>query len=216
MNGPPQEQRPPLELQYATPADSRRHVVRRAAKVLLAAWAILLGLAVVGSFLPHRAGPQALTIKCANNLRLIGTAIQMYATEHQGNFPDRWETLLQAMGSELEPGTFLCPADDGVLRTGTNRNEKIARLAHLDHCSYFYVARQAVGDFEPLRNTIFTDRVLAIELPGHHPNGAINVLLSDGIVMTLNKDDARKLLGLIATGTRPIIWPPPSTQPTGP
>ncbi len=62
-------------------------------------WVLLAALLLVGAFLivvPNfiRAKSSGQLTACTSNLKNLGTALQMYASDNQGQFPDRLEQLL--------------------------------------------------------------------------------------------------------------------------
>lgn len=134
----------------------------------------------------------------------------MYAAENQGRLPDSWQTLF--LNEDLVPENFVCPATDGVAATGATKPQQAAKLPNSEHCSYFYLGAAALGQLA-WNSPESANAVLAYELPANH-HGYINVLFGDIHVEALPPAAARQLLGLIATGVRPVIWPPPpATQP---
>lgn len=199
----------PTTLDYAKPAP--RYQLSRKGKLLLGGIVVLPTIVAATVLVPSLqrtrcGGPLS---SCANNLRQIGLAIQMYAVENKGRAPDSWQRLLES--EDIGPEAFICPAGDGVAAPGATKRQQSANLGHGDHCSYFYLGTDA---FNEQAMTAPANFVIAYELPTTHPDsGWINVLFADIHVEAINKADARKLLGLIATGVRPVVWPPVATLP---
>jgi len=115
----------------------------------------------VGSLLiPHTCGggarERARRIQCLNNLRQIGLAMNAYAADHDGKFPDSGTCNLAADFRLLHPYAgnagqiFKCPSDTG--KTMTNRIDTISA----DNISYTYV--RGLNDETSAQTPISFDR----------------------------------------------------------
>ena len=73
-----------------------------------------------------KARPIAIAIKCANNLKQIGLAIQKYAYAHNCDLPDSLDALLET--KQLTPNILVCPTVDERERreTGCVQSERRA------------------------------------------------------------------------------------------
>ncbi len=80
-------------------------VIGGVALVLLAIVAILAGM-----LLPAlaKAKSRAQTIMCQNNLKQLGLAVRIYASDNHSKFPDDWRQLTNMIGA---PQVLLCPGD---------------------------------------------------------------------------------------------------------
>jgi prepilin-type processing-associated H-X9-DG protein len=123
---------------------------------------------------------------CMSNVRQIGQAIQMYANENQGRFPDNLEQLL--LTQDITPEVFTCPGTDIDRADGKTPQEQ-ARHLH-DHCSYVYHGK---GLTTAAPAGAATRPVLCEPLMNHKVDG-MNVLYADGHAEFLNPVEAQKLL----------------------
>lgn len=137
--------------------------------VLSIAAVLLLGSA----FLPTlcRSRETANRVKCSSNLRQIGTAIELYARDHDGVLPDSFATL--ARSGDLVPEVFTCPSSTAERADSI---EKLATRPTKDNCNYTYL-----GD--GLRHPdVNEDVILMVENLDDHDRDGINILFGDGRV----------------------------------
>jgi prepilin-type processing-associated H-X9-DG protein len=180
-------------------------------KVLIIVLACVLGIGlffcvcVSSILLPslNRAREQAQRVKCASNLRQIGQAAQLFANDHNGNFPDTAEQLLAH--SDLESIVFVCPSSNDTAAPGADSKIQAANLRAGGHLSYVYVGKglsavtgpgatgKAIVAYEPLTN---------------HANGGINVLFSDGHVEFFNPQQAQRIVADLQAGKNPTTVAP--------
>lgn len=121
---------------------------------------------VAGMTLPAlaKAKDKAQRIQCVNNLKMLGLAARVFATDHEDQYPKGWNELKEEIGS---PRILHCPADTVHTSVPTTFEQA------LSESSYVY---EGVGASE----TNLT-RVIVL-CPYHH-----NVLLADGSVQQLPK-----------------------------
>jgi prepilin-type processing-associated H-X9-DG protein len=152
----------------------------------------------------NRAREQAQRVKCASNLRQIGQAAQLFANDHNGNFPDTADQLYAH--SDLTSEVFVCPSTNDTRAPGAaSRTQEAVGLTKGGHLSYVYVGKglsavtgpgatgKAVVAYEPLTN---------------HANAGTNVLFADGHVEFFPAAQAKQIIADLQAGTNP-----PTLQP---
>jgi hypothetical protein len=121
-------------------------------------------------------------IKCASNLKQIGLAVSMYAKDHGGRYPDRFEDLIVAedIGSEV----FVCPKSDDTPAKGRSVAEMVGNLSAGGHLSYVYLGKG--WDVK----TVNPSAVLAYEPLSNHDGLGGNILYGDGHFEFMNGGDS--------------------------
>jgi len=202
-NGP-QESVTPLEYARTIPGMRTNRTLRVVGIVL----ASVLGCIVLGTiFLPslNRRPDQAPRVKCASNMKQIGLAIEMYAMNEHGHFPDDLDTLLETQ--DLTTSVVNCPSSNdapAVLPTSQPVGTKFLTSGHV---SYIYVGKGLNTQ------TATPDVVLLYEPLGNHSNSGMNVLFGDFHVEWLSIPEVQPILKQVAAGVFPIRLPPATTQP---
>ena len=157
---------------------------------------LLLKAAVLGPSYGARVNRSA--DACYASLHSISEAIQLYAVDHAGKFPDTLESLYPEYVRDVR--TFRCPSSGITAAAGATPEAVAADLAAGGHVSYVYVGAG-------LDATATRDTVVAFDLPGHDPHsGVVNVLFADGRVERLR--DARPLLAQYRANVHPLRLPP--------
>src|SRR5437588_4164745 len=102
---------PPLD--YAAPERRRPRTHPAIGWTAFGALAFL----VIASILPFPQRPREPSnrVKCSSNMRQIGQALQMWANDHGGRFPDQ---LSDALDEDLTPSVFNCPSSNDLPATG--------------------------------------------------------------------------------------------------
>lgn len=139
--------------------------------------AAFLGGAALGTsvLLPsvNHARELANRVKSASNERLIGTAILMYANDHQGKYPATLGELTQT--EDIAPSVFVSPLSDTHLPDGLNMPSEKSDWVN-NHSEYVYVGAG-------LDNAKATpDTVVVYEKPFPGEKDGMNVLYGDGHV----------------------------------
>jgi prepilin-type processing-associated H-X9-DG protein len=126
-------------------------------------------------------------VLCAHNLRQVGQALQVYANDHSGHFPDALRTL--PIETELESRTLVCPTFDGEFdfTTPTTQAAVFDALFARGAITYIYFGKGLTMPVNP-------SHVLVVEPLENHERLGINVLFADGHVDWLNSADAGRLL----------------------
>ncbi|HEY2589315.1 MAG TPA: DUF4190 domain-containing protein [Tepidisphaeraceae bacterium] len=157
-------------------------------------------MGATGTFLPAFANAReaANRVKCAANMRQLGTALVMYANNNNGAFPNKLEDVLTA-DPTLDRNVFVCPDDDKAPPSATNAQTAAHEIASGKNCSYLYVG-------EGVTTSASADTVLLYEPLGLHKkhNPGMNVLFADGHVEFVKEADAKPILDQQAAGTKPI------------
>ena len=106
-------------------------------------------------------------IHCANNLKLIGVALQLYASDYEGMFPPDLFPLVEE-GYLCSPTRYCCPAHDMY----PPKNPPKSRADFV--CDYWY--RPGFSESNASINT-----GIVMDKSGNHTNFG-NILFSDGHV----------------------------------
>ena len=191
---PEGDRRPVLDYARPTP---QRHRLRNLLVILGVTWLLVI-LAILHSSGPRsRARPNAL--KCASHLRLIGQAIQMYASRSDnksGAYPARLDQLVES--GDLTPEELICPASNDDPARGATTAAVLVDLATPGRCSYSYVGAGLTTA------TADADTVVAYDRPANHTDPEVlvtHVLFGDGHVEALN---ASQMKAIVAATTRPV------------
>jgi prepilin-type processing-associated H-X9-DG protein len=134
-------------------------------------------------------------VRCAANLRQIGTSIIMYANDHRGALPPDWSTLLVVQ--ELTPELFICPSSNDDKASGATPDELLRDFKKHGRCSYVYV-----GTAPPI-GSARRFHVLAYEPLANHAGKGIHVLYADGRVVWHDADRATRLIADLQAGINP-------------
>jgi prepilin-type processing-associated H-X9-DG protein len=138
-------------------------------------------------------------VKCASNLRQIGQAIQLYANDHGGHYPNDLLTIL--LNEDVTGAVFVCPSSNDVPATGATTRELSDNFNQPNHCSYIFFGKG-------LSTPIAANRVIAAENLENHGGAGMNILFGDGHVEFENKDEAAKLLATVSPATQPTTLGP--------
>jgi hypothetical protein len=180
----------------------------RMALLVLGVLAVLM-LGAYAAFRPaiNRAREASRRAACAANLQQIGMALQFYASQSGGRFPDSLDAVV--LDGSISADMLVCPSSNDTVAPGTTPAEQVANLAKGGHQSYVYVGggltvtgvRQALA-YEPLH---------------HHGGGGINVLYTDGTVQFLPTAAALTAFPQLGgPATMPSIAPPTPTPSASP
>lgn len=141
---------------------------------------------------------------CYRNLRDIGFAVQMYAGDHHGVFPDSLETAFLAEGLSTE--VFICPnssetkASDAAPDAAGATPEQIAAKIHAGgHCSFVYVGAN-------LSTSVVAGSILAFEFPSNHGMDGGYVLYADRHTEFLTLDKLVQLVPALEAGQNPPVF----------
>jgi hypothetical protein len=166
--------------------------------VVILAVGFLLYLAISPSV--HRAREAARRSTCASNLMQIGLALQRYAGNNGGRFPDALDALV--LDGSLPAELLVCPSSKDTVAAGSSPGEQAANLAKGGHESYVYAGKDMrIGPFK---------RVVAYERLDHHENEGVNVLYTDSSVQFLTRSAALAAIPQLAA---PSSNPSPTTAP---
>jgi prepilin-type processing-associated H-X9-DG protein len=148
--------------------------------------AIVLGIGAYRTILPmlNRAR-EVSRMRDASNMRQIGQALMLYATNHQGRYPPLLADLL--IDEDITTEVFVSPQSNDTKAVGDTIAARIAALESGGHQSYIYVPN--------LNPAVDPKTVLLYEPLSLHNGFGMNVLYGDGHV---EFDDAKQAAGIIA------------------
>jgi prepilin-type processing-associated H-X9-DG protein len=152
-----------------------------------------------------RARQAAQRVKCQSNLRQIGQGIQMYANEHNGQYPDTIDKLITL--EDLMPEAFVCPSTNDTPATGSTPQAQATNLTAGRHLSYVYVGKgmstpSGVGAAN-VTTAFVASTVVAYEPLGNHTNQGSNVLFADGHVAFVPAPQAKQIIADVQAGKNP-------------
>lgn len=176
----------------------KQHRYRRA--VTICATVGLVGaILTVYSMMPGLGSrPTNNRVKCANNLKQMGLAIQLYANDHGSQFPDSFGTILAI--EDITSSVFNCPETADMPAQGPTTQATVADLYSGGHLSYIYLGQKLTTA------TATANTVVAYEPLSNHRDG-MNVLFGDGHVEFLTPAAGNQLLAKVAAGERPVTMP---------
>jgi prepilin-type processing-associated H-X9-DG protein len=206
---------PPAPPPMATPLGYSPPVMRptNTKKVLLivlaciAAVGVLMCGCMMSIMLPslNRAREMAQRVHCAAQMRSLGQAIQMYASENGGQYPDTIDKLMTTQ--DVTPEVFVCPSSKDTPATGATPQAQAANLTAGGHLSYVYVGK---GMSTPtgtgaanVTTAMLASTVVAYEPLTNHSNAGINVLFADGHVAFVPAAQAKQLIADVQAGKNP-------------
>lgn len=136
--------------------------------VVLAIPVIVLLVAILLPALSH-ARDAAQQVACANNMRVIGIALESYTLESRGVLPPSLELLVE--GQFITPGGLVCPTLDADADEVMHLPLKEQAAWAARHGNYIYVPVDRRGMYDP-------EAILLYDPPGNHRKG-INILFGD-------------------------------------
>ena len=159
---------------------------------------VVISMLVSGSYLfpgITAARQRADQVKCAANLRQIGSALQTYARSHDDRYPQQPADALQS-DSSISSSLFICPEDAKVPASGAT-SQVADGINSGRNSSYIYVGAG-------LKLSDPSDEVVMYEPLSNHQRRGMNVLFVDGTVKFLDRNDAQQILDEQARNVRPI------------
>src|SRR5947209_8516378 len=135
-----------VALEYARPSRRRNHALRIGVIVLASVCGLFFGLFILASIFPlvlGRPRDASNRVVCARNMRQIRQALEMWADDHGGHFPDRLEDVLNG---DVSPYVFACPSSNDTPPSGPTTRSIAAALATPGHLSYIYVGKGLTTD----------------------------------------------------------------------
>jgi prepilin-type processing-associated H-X9-DG protein len=142
----------------------------------------------------NRARETANRVKCASNLKQIGSAILLYSNENRGAYPPDLKTALATQ--DITSDVFVCPSSNDTPAPGADNKLQAANLGAGGHLSYVYVGAG-------LTNSASPDAVVVYEPTSNHNADGMNVLYGDGHVAFLPKVQAQHVLDELKDGHNP-------------
>lgn len=202
---PESSQPPPQPLDYANPRDLPDGPVRWYLWIPIAVCLFLLCIGLSISFVfPILDGPGSVyaqqSDESAAHLRAIGQAITMYTTDHQGAYPDSFQTVLlnEAVTSDI----FILPRSTDTPATGPTTQTVADQLTAGGHLSYVYLGSGLTV------NTATAKTIVAYQI-SPIPGFGTNVLFGDGHVEAVDAATIAKIIARAASGQFPVTMPSP-------
>jgi prepilin-type processing-associated H-X9-DG protein len=134
---------------------------------------------------------------CASNLRKIGAALERYALDNGGKFPESLAKLMVV--EKLDGELFLCPLGGQTVTRGETPQARADKLIFGSHLSYAYLGR---GMNRRSGAGAGYATVMAYERLSNHGDG-INVLFADGRVAFVPEPQASKMINELQAGKNP-------------
>jgi prepilin-type processing-associated H-X9-DG protein len=149
--------------------------------------ALILMFLLASVLLPSlcRSAETANLVKCSINLKQIGMAIDQYARDHNGQYPDSFATVLR--NEDLVAAVFNCPSSGESPAEGATPEAIAANLGEGNHLSYIYAGRGMNAA------SVSAATVMAYEPLSNHGLG-MNVLYGDGHVEWVKQADAERII----------------------
>jgi prepilin-type processing-associated H-X9-DG protein len=188
----------PQPLDYANPQNRPLKPARRFVEVAFSALGFIVFLGIVATmFLPARnhepnTSPR---LQSASHLRQIGQAILLYSNDHQGEYPDSFQTIL--LNEDITSAVFVSPTRSETPANGPTTQAIADRLAAGGHLSYVYLGRQLAA------SSATPATIVAYEIP---IDGG-NVLFGDGHVEFEDAAYMSKVISRAAIGQFPVTMP---------
>jgi prepilin-type processing-associated H-X9-DG protein len=135
-------------------------------------------------------------VRCASNLRQIGQALEMYANDNGGRYPDDLGALL--LTQDLTAEVFICPSSQGERAPGQTPQEQAQQLSDPLHMTYVYAGK---GKSRPAAQP--DAMILGYEHVEHHNCDGMNVLYADGHVEFQTAKVSAHVVAEIAAGHNP-------------
>lgn len=157
------------------------------------------GAVMVSILLPalNAAKERANRVKCAVNLKQIGTGCILYANDNKGRYP---ATLGDLVDADLNPDVFVCPASGTAIPPpDIGRDPRRAKDWINANADYVYLGGVGPGKVNINHPA---DTVLAHEKFENHEEEGINILFNDGHVEWMILPQAEELLRKQMEGNR--------------
>jgi predicted Zn finger-like uncharacterized protein/prepilin-type processing-associated H-X9-DG protein len=147
-------------------------------------------------------------VKCAQNLRQLGLAIQLYANQNGGAFPATIESLLDNPALGVSSALYDCPVTPASPPSATS-SQALAGKAE-----FVYVGKGLTSSSPP-------NAVVAYEPLSNHGTGS-NVLYADGTVNFMPMAQVEQMIKQLEAGVNPpsvvavpapVLVPVPATAP---
>lgn len=134
----------------------------------------------------NRARETANRVKCASNMRQIGQAMQLYANEHKGKFPNDFGEMLLTQDVTIE--VFTCPSSAANIPAEVRQMQPQQQAAWVNANAHYYYLGKGKN------NAIDPSRVMIYEKEANHGGDGMNMLFGDGHAEFMSMPAAKKLL----------------------
>jgi len=159
------------------------------AGIILGSLSMIMTPCMISILLPslNRARETANRVKCASNMRQIGTALMIYGSANGGQYPPDLATL--TANTPLTLNTLTCPSSNDTPAANAGQ------LGVPGHLSYVYVPG--------LTTSASADAILLYEPLTNHTRDGINILFGDGHVEFLQRAAAEPMIKAVEAGQNP-------------
>jgi len=190
---------------YERPRRSGRSITLLEGLIILSIIVVLVGILLPATTTHH---PRSKRTACLSNLRQLGTAMVQYASTHNRQFPDSFETLIRSQ--KIDPRCFVCPMCKDTPASGATTQQLTQSLGALGRPDAYATAAQ-----RPVMHVSYilcpglmprkgsSQQVLAYEPLCNHTGTGINVLFADGHVAMRSAAAATALIKSLSPTTSP-------------
>jgi prepilin-type processing-associated H-X9-DG protein len=137
----------------------------------------------------RRGSPRRNQAVCTRNLVYIGQALQAYARDNGGRFPDDLRELV--LRDDVQNHILVCPGSDDEYAPGDTPEEHAAALATGRHNSYVYLGKGVAHGPDGRPDA---KRVVVVEPLENHDGSGMNALYADGRTEWLDRPAAERVL----------------------
>jgi hypothetical protein len=134
-------------------------------------------------------------VRCQSRVRQVGQGLLLYASDHGGQFPPRFDQLISE--EDISPEEFICPSTNDQRAVGATLQQKLADFRTPGHCSYIYLGAGMTTA------TVTKDFVLAYEPLEHHENRGAHFIFGDCRAEWRDGKEARKMIEQLKGGVNP-------------
>jgi hypothetical protein len=181
---------------YVAPPPFNRSMTVRRTIFWIVSCGIILLIALL--LLPRvtRRGP--IQVICMSHMRQIGIALQIYAAEHHGAYPDSLATLvLYKDNGRFLPKLLCCPETTATPLSPATTQQSAASIGNPANCSYLYL--------RPTTRPSNTQVILLETTTVHRKGTAANVLLGNGGMESIKNPQLQSILQQINSGHYPVL-----------
>jgi len=133
--------------------------------------------------------------RCQSRVRHIGQGLLLYASNHGGQFPPRFDPLISE--EDISTEEFICPSSNDERAVGATFQQKLAEFAKPGHCSYIYLGAGRTTA------TVTRDFVLAYEPLENHQFKGAHFIFGDARAEWRDEKEARKMIEQWKNGVNP-------------
>ena len=134
-------------------------------------------------------------VRCQSRVRQVEQGLLLYANDHGGQFPPRFDPLISE--EDISTEVFICPSSNDERAVGATLQQKLADFKTPGHCSYIYLgAGMTTG-------TVTKDFVLAYEPLENHEGKGAHFVFGDTRAEWRDAKEARGIIEQVKNGVNP-------------